>query len=95
MMLEALKSLNVTPRFLPLIVITVPPSGGPDMGDILVIEGAGHCVPIVIRDIIKHSSETVHEVSHHPHWKVVRSLVLTHAEQSVAMGTQSYRVTAR
>ncbi len=90
MILLAVKSLNVTPRFLPVIVVVVPPPGGPDFGEKFVIAGAGHCWPSVII-AIEHSSPTLQldVVSHHPHWKLVPTLVLTHAEQPVSENKQS------
>ncbi len=57
MILLAVKSLNVTLKFLPAIVIVVPHPGGPDCGEKLVITGAGHCWPSVII-AIEHSSHT-------------------------------------
>ena len=41
------KSLKETPRFVPVMVMVVPPSGGPDFGVKSVIVGLGHCEPEV------------------------------------------------
>ncbi len=92
MLLGGEKSAKVTPRSVPVMVMVVPPLGGPEEGETLVMTGPGHCPPMVMTGVEPgHNSLMRHEdeLSHHPHWKFEASLVPTQEEQSLATTLQS------
>ena len=92
MLLGAEKSSKVTPRSVPVMVMVVPPLGGPEEGEILVITGPGHRPPMVLTGLESwHNSSIRHEdeLSHHPHWKFEVSLLPIQEEQSLATTLQS------
>ncbi len=79
-----------------MMVMLVPPLGGPEVGEKLVMVWRGHCNPLVRREEPSlHSSTILHldELPHQPHWKPGVSLLPTQEEHSSETGTQSYRVT--
>ena len=95
MLLGERKSFKETPRSVPVIVMIVPPWGGPDIGEILVMAWVGQS-RLLIRNgkEVMHASEIVHwwlVPSHQPQKR--SSLVLTQEEQSIANIRQSNRVT--
>ena len=80
------------------MVTVVPPSGGPEVGRILVIVASGH-PDGVVTNCAEQSSETRHMSSelplHQPHSKPVPRLAPRHEEQPSASEGQLYRTTAK
>ena len=85
-----MKSLKAIPRSVPVMVMVVPPSGGPDFGLKSIIVGGGHCEPIVARVCpgIAGQSSVKEQVSviplgllHHPHSNPLVMLTPRHEEQ--------------
>ena len=97
------KSAMVTPRSVPVMVISVPPLGGPERGEKFVMTWVGHWLPVIKRGGVVwefvHSASMEHmselAVLHQPHSKVVVFLVPTQVEQIEPIGLQSYTVTIK
>ena len=71
----SVKSLKETPRSVPVMMIVVPPSGGPNLGVKSVIVGIGHCEPVVAFNLRDGQSPVNEQVS-------VIPLGLSHQPQS-------------
>ncbi len=93
MLLREVKSAKVNPRSVPVMMMVVPPLGGPEEGETLVMTGRRHCLRMVMTGVKPgHNSSIRHdedELSHHPHWKFEASLVPTQEEQLLATTLQS------
>ena len=97
------KSAMVTPRFVPVMMMSVPPLGGPEQGEKFVMTWAGHWLPEIKRGgmvwefVHSASMEHVSELAvlHQPHSKVVVFLVPTQVVQTEPIGLQSYTVTIK
>ena len=88
-MLSALKSSKVTPNSLPVMVMVVPPSGGPELGLMPVTIGFEHCEPSVWRvpwqSAVKEQMWVIpFDLSHHPHLNPLSKLAPRHEEQPSA-----------
>jgi hypothetical protein len=85
------KSLKKTPRSVPVMMMVVPPLGGPNLGLKSLIVGLGHSEPVVARFCEGQSpvNEQVSlDLSHQPHSNPLVMLVPIHEEQPVANAGQ-------
>jgi hypothetical protein len=89
------KSLKETPRSVPVIVMVVPPSGGPILGSKSVIVGLGHSEPVVARfcegqsPVNEQVSIIPLDLSHQPHSNPLVMFKPRHEEQPSAKAGQS------